>query len=39
MGGTLKSGKAEFEKMLDGLNDEIDKAVATIKISEKNQKV
>merc|ERR1719481_1239893 len=38
MGGTLKSGKAEFEKMLDGLNDEIDKAVATIKISEKIKK-
>merc|ERR1719481_1248177 len=38
MGGTLKSGKAEFEKMLDGLNDEIDKSVLTIKTCEKIKK-
>ena len=35
MGGSLKRGREEFERSLDGLNDKVDQAVATIKISER----
>ena len=38
MGGTLKQGRQDFEQALDRLNDQIDGAVATIKISEKIKK-
>ena len=39
MGGTLKKGRADFEEALDDLNAKIDKAVATIKISERIKKI
>merc|ERR1712032_1239891 len=35
MGGNLKRGREEFERSLDGLNDKVDQAVASIKISER----
>merc|ERR1719412_591525 len=37
MGGNLKRGREEFERSLDGLNDKVDQAVATIKISERRK--